>query len=242
MSRLLRVVIADDGPLALSNLRALIARDAALRLVGDCGSGVEAIATVRRERPDLLFVDVQMPEVDGFDVLEQLGTEVPPAVVFVTAYDQYALRAFDAGALDYLLKPFDDARFAQALARVKARVDLRDDAPATARRLAVRSGRQVTLLEVSDIDWIAAADYCVELHVGARAHLLRRSMSAIESEFESLGFCRVHRSAIVNLARVSALETGADGESQVLLKGGARLPLSKRHRAQLQERLGAMGG
>jgi two-component system LytT family response regulator len=242
MSHLLRVVIADDEPLALSNLRALIARDADLRLVGDCGSGAEAVETVRRERPDLLLIDVQMPEVDGFDAIEQLGTEVPPAVVFVTAYDQYALRAFDAGALDYLLKPFDDARFAQALARVKARLDLRDDALAKVRRVAVRSGRQVMLLEVSDIDWIGSADYCVELHVGTKAHLLRRSMSAVESEFQALGFCRVHRSAIVNLARVSALETGADGESQVLLKGGARLPLSKRHRARLQERLGAMGG
>jgi two-component system LytT family response regulator len=242
MSHLLRVVIADDEPLALSNLRALIARDADLRLVGDCSSGVEVVETVRRERPDLLLIDVQMPEVDGFDAIEQLGTQVPPAVVFVTAYDQYALRAFDAGALDYLLKPFDDARFAQALARVKARLDLRDDAPAQVRRLAVRSGRQVMLLEVSDIDWIGSADYCVELHVGAKAHLLRRSMSAVESEFHALGFCRVHRSAIVNLARVSALETGADGESRVLLKGGARLPLSKRHRAQLQERLGALGG
>ena len=239
MSRPLRVVIADDEPLALSNLRALIAREAALELVGECGSGAEVVEVVRRERPDLLLIDVQMPEVDGFDAIEQLGIDVPPAVVFVTAYDQYALRAFDAGALDYLLKPFDDARFAQALARVNARIDPRSDS-GRARRLAVRTGRQLTLLDVAAIDWIGAADYCVELHVGSRVHLLRRSMGAVESEFGAMGFCRVHRSAIVNLARVSALEIGSGGESQVVLEGGATLPLSKRHRARLRERLGLL--
>jgi two-component system LytT family response regulator len=240
VSRPLRVVIADDEPPALGNLRALIARDAALELVAECGSGAEVVEVVRRERPDLLLIDVQMPEIDGFDAVEQLGTEVPPAVVFVTAYDQYAVRAFDAGALDYLLKPFDDARFAQALARVRARLGPSD--AARAHRLAVRSGRQVTLLDVADIDWVGAADYCVELHVGSRVHLLRRSMGAVESEFSALGFCRVHRSAIVNLARVRALEVGTDGESQVVLADGARLPLSKRHRARLQQRLGLMEG
>ena len=241
MSRPLRVVIADDEPLALSNLRALIAREEALELVGECGSGAQAVEVVRRERPDLLLIDVQMPEVDGFDAIERLGTDVPPAVVFVTAYDQYALRAFDAGALDYLLKPFDDARFAQALARVNARAGPRDDA-GRVRRLAVRTGRQLTLLDVATIDWIGAADYCVELHVGDRVHLLRRSMGAVESEFGMLGFCRVHRSAIVNLARVCALEIGSDGESQVVLEGGATLPLGKRHRARLRERLGLLEG
>ena len=239
MRRVLRVVIADDEPLALSNLRALIARDDALVLIGECGSGAEVVEMVRRERPDLLLIDVQMPEVDGFDAIEHLGTDVPPAVVFVTAYDRYALRAFDAGALDYLLKPFDDARFAQALARVKARI-LPPEATAPVRRLAVRSGRQLALLDVAGIDWIGAADYCVELHVGTRVHLLRRSMSAVESEFRALGFCRVHRSAIVNLARVRALEAGTDGESKVVLEDGVVLPLSKRHRAHLQARLGLL--
>jgi two-component system LytT family response regulator len=241
MTGLLRVVIADDEPLALGNLRALIARDESLELAGECGSGAEVVEMMRRERPDLLLIDVQMPEVDGFGAIELLGTEVPPAVVFVTAYDRYALRAFDAGALDYLLKPFDDARFAQAIARVKARVDPRE-APAPVRRLAVRSGRQLALLAVADIDWIGAADYCVELHVGPRVHLLRRSMGAVESEFGTLGFCRVHRSAIVNLARVRALEVGTDGEWRVLLDDGATLPLGKRHRVPLQERLALLAG
>ena len=241
MSRLLRVVIADDEPLALSNLRLLVARDSSLVLAGEAGSGADAVEVVRRERPDLLLIDVQMPEVDGFDAIEQLGTEVPPAVVFVTAHDHYALRAFDAGALDYLLKPFDDARFAQAIARARTRLDPRADAPRV-RRLAVRSGRQVTLLDVAEVDWIVAADYCVELHVAGKVHLLRRSMGAIESEFAPLGFCRVHRSAIVNLARVRGLEAGADGEAVVLLEGGTRLPLSKRHRARLQAQLDSMAG
>ena len=240
----IRALIVDDEPLALANLRVLLRRDPQVELIGECGSGAQALAAIRERRPDLVFLDVQMPEIDGFDVLEQLGADMPPAVVFVTAHDRYALRAFDAGALDYLLKPFDDARFGLALARAKEQVAqaARTETPTPPDRLAVKSGRQVLFVKLADIDWVESADYCVDLHVGAKTIALRRSMAAIESEFDAAGFCRVHRTAIVNLARVQALEAGVDGEMEVALAGGARVPLSRRYRAQLHARLGLREG
>ena len=238
MARLIRTLIVDDEPFARSNLRVLLSRDPQIELVGECGSGEEALVAIREKQPALVFLDVQMPELDGFDVLEQLGDSLAamPAIVFVTAWDQHALRAFDAGALDYLLKPYDDARFAQALARAKERVA--QVPPAHSGRVTVKQGRQVLFVDVAEIDWIESADYCVGLHVGAKTHLLRRSMAAVEAEFDRAGFCRVHRTAIVNLARVRGLETGADGETEVMLEGGVRVPLSRRYRAALQAKLG----
>jgi len=238
----MRALIVDDEPPARASVRVLLARDPHVRVVGECGTGAEALAALRTLCPEILFLDVQMPEMDGFDVLEQLGAPAPAAVVFVTAHDQFALRAFEAGALDYLLKPFDDARFGQALARAKERAALAAAAGRGAQRFAVRSGRQVAFVALAEIDWIEAADYCVALHAGARTHLLRRSMSTLEGELASAGFCRVHRSAIVNLARVERLETGADGETEVVLAGGARLPASRRQRAELLQRLGLRDG
>jgi two-component system LytT family response regulator len=233
---MIRVVIVDDEPLARANLRALLAREPDTELVAECGGGADALVAVRATRPDLLFLDVQMPEVDGFDVVEALGTELPTAIVFVTAYDRHALRAFDAGALDYLLKPFDDARFALALARARERLAaFRPEAPRA--RLAIRTGRDVSFVPTDDIDWIESADYCVSLHVGTRTHLLRRTMDAVDRELAPHGFCRVHRTAIVNLARVIRVATSADGTMEVVLDGDVRLPLSRRHRGALQERL-----
>jgi len=234
----MRALIVDDEAPARASLRVLLARDRGLRVVGECGSGGEALAALRELRPDIVFLDVQMPEMDGFDVLEQLGTLAPAAIVFVTAFDQYALRAFEAGALDYLLKPFDDARFTQALARAKERVALAAAAGRPAQRIAVRSGRNVAFVALAEIDWIEATDYCVALHASGRTHVLRRSMAAVEAELAPAGFCRVHRSAIVNLERVAGLQTGADGETEVVLAAGARLPLSRRHRGELVQRLG----
>jgi two-component system LytT family response regulator len=237
----LRTVIVDDEPLARSSLRVLLARDPAIELVAECGSGEEAVERVRELQPDLVFLDVQMPEVDGFEVIERLGASVPPAVVFVTAFDQHALRAFDAGALDYLLKPFADARFSLALARAKEQVVQARAARGAATvptRLAVRNGRAVHFVVLSDIAWVESADYCVDLHTADRTLTLRRSMASVEAELEPAGFCRVHRTAIVNLAHVRALQAGPDGEAEVLLQGGQRLPTSRRHRATLQQRLG----
>jgi len=241
----MRAVIVDDEPLARSSLRVLLSRDPAIELVAECGSGEEAVGCIRELRPDLIFLDIQMPEVDGFEVIERLGACVPPAVVFVTAFDQHALRAFDVGALDYVLKPFTDARFSLALARAKAQIAQARAARAAAdvpARVAVRSGRGIQFVTLADVSWVESADYCVDLHVADRTHTLRRSMASIEEELEPAGFCRVHRSAIVNLAHVRALEAGSDGEAEVVLLSGKRLPTSRRHRATLQERLGLRTG
>jgi len=234
----LRALIVDDEPLARSNLSVLLRRDAEIASVRECGSGTEAVAEIRASRPDLLFLDVEMPECDGFDVLELLGADLPAAVVFVTAFDQYAIRAFDAGALDYLLKPFDDDRFGRALARAKERVAAARVTPRKIDRIAVKNAGQIVFIRISEIDWIEAADYYAALHVGSKSHLLRRSMSDLEQELDPKEFCRIHRSTIVNLDRVRSLESGEDDESIIVLEDGTRLRMSRRHRKPLQERLG----
>ena len=231
-------LIVDDEPLARSNLAILLRRDAEIGIVAECGSGAEAIGEIRVAKPDLLFLDVQMPECDGFDVLELLGNDLPPAIVFVTAYDQYALRAFEAGALDYLLKPFDNARFALALERAKQRIRLGRERKQRPERVAVKSAGQVHFVKIAEIDWIEAADYYACLHVGTKSHLLRRSMSELEEDLDPKIFCRVHRSSIVNLERVRGLQLRDDGEYEVLLDDGARVRLSRKYRKQLQERMG----
>jgi len=228
-----RTVIVDDEPLARTNLRVLLRRHPHIEIVGEPGSGLEALEEIRRTKPDLVFLDVQMPECDGFDVLEMLGRDVPPAVIFVTAYDQYALRAFEAGALDYLLKPFDNARFERALSRAQDKIQRHRPASKIG-RLTVKSAGQMLFLQPADIDWIEAADYYACLHVGARTHLLRRSMSELEQDLDPSLFCRIHRSAIVNLARVRALQSNRNGEYEVLLDNGSTLPISRRYRRQLQ--------
>jgi two-component system LytT family response regulator len=230
-------MVVDDEPLARSNLTVLLRRDPQIDLIGECGSGAEALQEIRRERPHLLFLDVQMPECDGFDVLELLGRDCPPAVVFVTAYDQYALRAFEAGALDYLLKPFDNARFDRALAHAKERLLLGNPSLGALKRVAIKSAREVVFVKVSDIDWIEAADYYACLHVGGRTHLLRRSLLELEQELDPQVFCRIHRSAIVNLDRVRGLGLNEAGDHDVILTSGMRLRLSRRYRKDLQSRL-----
>jgi len=237
----IRTLVVDDEPLARSNLAVLLRLDLEIEIVGECGSGAEALAEIRRAKPDLVFLDVQMPECDGFDVLELLGKDLPPAVVFVTAYDQYALRAFEAGALDYLLKPFDNTRFARALGRAKERIAHGRNSLRTVERLAVKSAGRICFLKLSEIDWIEAADYYACMQVGTKTHLLRRSLSELERELDRTVFCRIHRSTIVNLDRVRGLLLSEDGEYQVLLENGARLRLSRRYRKQLQSRLGVRG-
>jgi two-component system LytT family response regulator len=231
-------MVVDDEPLARSNLRVLLQNDSDIELIGECGSGDEALLAIREKTPDLLFLDVQMPECDGFDVLEMLGGNLPPAVVFVTAYDQFALRAFEAGALDYLLKPFDDARFCRALNRAKEKLPHRKHPARPPDRIVIKETGQVSFVKISDIDWIEAADYYTCLHVGTKTHLLRRSMTELEQELDPEVFCRIHRSSIVNVARVEALKFNPEGEYEVLLNHGVRLRLSRRYRTQAQLRLG----
>jgi two-component system LytT family response regulator len=167
-----------------------------------------------------------------------MGIDLPSAIVFVTAYDQYALRAFEAGALDYLLKPFDNARFELALSRAKQRIRLGANQPRRLERFAIKSTGELCFVKISEIDWIEAADYYACLHVGARSHLIRRSMAELEGDLDPKLFCRVHRSGIVNLDRVRSLKLSEDGEYEVLLENGARVRISRRYRKQLQERMG----
>jgi two-component system LytT family response regulator len=234
----LRALVVDDEPLARTNLTVLLRKDPEIAEVRECGSGAEAVAEIRSRQPHLVFLDVQMPECDGFDVLELLGGDMPAAVVFVTAYDQYALRAFEAGALDYLLKPFDNARFERSLNRAKERIVTGLKQPRKVDRLAIKSAGRISFVKPSDIDWIEAADYYACLHVGGKSHLLRRSLSNLDQELDPTIFCRIHRSTIVNLNRVRGLKLNADGDYDVLLDHGRTLCLSRRYRKQLQSRLG----
>jgi two-component system, LytTR family, response regulator len=239
----IRALIVDDEPLARSNLRVLLGRDTDIESIQECGSGTEAVARIRTARPDLVFLDVQMPECGGFDVLATLKCdESLPVIVFVTAHDEYALRAFDAGALDYLLKPFDDARFHLAMRRAKEKIAAKEPAPSKEPpRLTVRSAGQVAYVQIPDIDWVEAADYYVCLHVGARTHLLRKSMTELERELDAHIFCRIHRSTIVNLRRVRALKIDGIGEYEVILDSGQTLRLSRRFRKDLQARMREFG-
>jgi two-component system, LytTR family, response regulator len=234
----IRALVVDDESLARSNVKVLLRRDPDIGAVAECGSGLEAIEALRKSKQDLVFLDVQMPECGGFDVLEVLGSDLPPAIIFVTAHEEYALRAFEAGALDYLLKPFDDARFERALKRAKDKIahyTLRQ--PQLAQRLVVKDRGQVLFLNVADIDWIEAAGYYACVHVGSDTHIIRRTLLELERDLGEERFIRIHRSTIVNLARIRALELQDGGEYEVVLKAGARLRLSRRFRKALQDRL-----
>jgi two-component system LytT family response regulator len=237
----IQALVVDDESLARRNLTVLLRRDPDIGSVAECRSGLEAIDAIRQSKPDLVFLDVQMPECDGFDVLELLGGDLSSTIIFVTAYDEYALRAFEAGALDYLLKPFDDARFSRALNRAKDKlVHYAPPRPRAAERLVVKSRGQVQFLDVADIDWIEAEDYYVCVHVGADTHLMRRTLSELERDLGEEKFIRIHRSVIVNLDRIRGLELQIGGEYEVVLKSKDRLRLSRRFRKRLQDRIAAM--
>jgi len=233
----IRTVIVDDEPLARTNLTFLLRAHPEIEIVAECGSGEEALTVIRDSKPDLAFLDVQMPECDGFDVIEMLGSNAP-RVIFVTAYDSYALRAFEVGALDYLLKPFDNARFGRTLERVKESLALAGTAAPTRQSFVIKAAGQVSFVAASEIDWIEAADYYVSLHVGEKSYLLRRSMADLTQELDQKAFCRIHRSAIVKIEKVLRLELNKSGEYDLLLTNGARLRLSRRYRKELQFRLG----
>jgi two-component system LytT family response regulator len=230
---MLRAMIIDDEPLARSNVAHLLARDPAISVVAQCGSAQDALDALPAARPDLVFLDVEMPECDGFGLLEQLGTAPPFAIVFVTAHHQFALRAFEVGAHDYLLKPFDDRRFERVLERVKERLRV----PGETRRFIIRNGGTLDVVKFADIDWVEASDYYATLHAGGRAHMLRRSLSDLEGELAPHGFHRIHRSAIVNLERVRALELREDGEYEFVLQSAQRLRMSRSYRKSVLDKL-----
>lgn len=245
----LRAIVIDDEPLARDSIRILLADDPEVAVVGE-GTGTEGAALIARTRPDLMFLDIQMPEVDGFALLDQVGADAVPAVIFVTAYDRYALKAFEVHALDYLLKPFDDRRFATALAHAKERARARQRGDVDARiaeLLAERAGPTRTrflvplrdktiVVDATQIDWVEAADYYVSLHAGAASHLLRQTMDEIEAQLDPRQFFRVHRSAIVNLDRVREVHPLFRGDCALVLADGHRLKLSRSRRREFEAR------
>jgi two-component system, LytTR family, response regulator len=239
-ARPLRAIIVDDEPLARESVRMLLRRDPEIEIAGDC-SGVDAAALIERTSPDIMFLDVQMPEVGGFDLLEAVGADAVPAVVFVTAYDEYALRAFEVHAIDYLLKPFDDARFERGLSRAKERArsrgqknkrlaDLVREQSRYLKRFLVRVRDKIIVVSADDIDWIEAADYYVSLHVGSKTHLLRETMSELETRLDPERFFRAHRSAIVNIDRVREIHPLFRGDCALLLADGTQVKLSRTRR------------
>jgi two-component system, LytTR family, response regulator len=242
----LRVIVIDDEPLARDSIRTLLADDAEVRVVGE-GTGIDAAALIARTRPDLMFLDIQMPEVDGFALLDQVGADTVPAVIFVTAYDRYAVRAFEVHALDYLLKPFDDERFAEALRRAKERArarhrgeidnriaELLKDRDASRVRFLIPVREKTIVVDASQIDWIEATDYYVTLHAGAAAHLLRQTMDEIEKQLDRRQFFRVHRSAIVNVDRVREIHPLFRGDCALVLADGRRIKLSRSRRKDFE--------
>ena len=238
----LTALIVDDEPLALEGLRLLLRQDRDIGAIVEASGGAEAVEAIRSTSPDIVLLDVQMPEMDGFDVVSAIGVENMPAVVFATAHDHYALRAFEANAVDYLLKPIHRDRFLAALKRAKCRVKAdRDDSERRIvsllesigrskrqlRRIAVKSAGRTTFVSVDDVDWIGAADNYVELHCGGEVNLVRCSMGEMESALDPADFIRIHRSAIVNVNRVKEVRTGAPGEYTIVMHRGERLQSSR---------------
>lgn len=250
----IRVVVADDEPLARERLRTLLGAEDRVDLVAECHDSTSAVAAIHRFRPDLVFLDVQMPGGTGFEVIDAIGADRMPFVIFVTAFDRYALRAFDVHALDYLLKPFDRNRFHEALLRARDQIERRSTgdlerrllelvedlkpAPHPLDRFVVKTGGRVFFVRADEIEWIEAAGNYVKLHVGSEAHLFRETMNAIETKLDSDLFFRIHRSHIVNIERVRELQPWFNGEFVVFLRSGTRLTLSRGYREKLQERIG----
>lgn len=249
----IRALIVDDEPLARERLRTLLRKEPDFEIAGECNDGARAVAAIEKLRPDVVFLDVQMPEADGFDVVEAVGAKEMPEVVFVTAFDKYALKAFEVHALDYLLKPFDRERFAATLGRVRARVKedtnklprqlaslLRElrPAPRYLERLVIRAGGRVTFLRADEIEWIGAAGNYVELHAGKQTHLLRETMNAIEEKLDPARFLRIHRSTIVQVDRVREMQSTFHGDYSVVLRDGTRLTLTRNYKEKLQRLLG----
>lgn len=265
MKDLIRVLIVDDEPLARSGLTALCLEDPELEVVGECADGRAAAAAIGQTEPDLLLLDIQMPEMDGFEVLRAIGPERAPRVIFITAFDEFAVKAFEVNALDYLLKPFDDERFFVAIDRAKKAMRepavsewssrliglletvsqrFADDGRAPGNgsrylnRLAVKDMGRVYFVRAAEIEWIQAANYYVKLHVEGRVHLLRESMTSLEERLDPARFFRVSRSAIVNLDRVREVQPYARGSLMVILDNGARVKMTRSRKEQLEKLLG----
>jgi len=254
----IRALLVDDEPLARAMLREMLEGDSQVTIVGESCNGREALAAIRTHSPDLIFLDVQMPELGGFEVLASLGDGPMPYVIFVTAYDQYAVRAFEVQALDYLLKPFDQERFDVSWQRAKAQI-LRDrngngtmDGRILAlleelkagtnylERLVIKSGGRIYFLDTNEIDWIEAEGNYVSVHSAKKSHLLRETISNLEGQLDPKKFVRIHRSSIVRLDFIQEMQPWFHGEYRVILQDGTQLTLSRNHREKLQEALGKL--
>jgi two-component system LytT family response regulator len=245
----IRALIVDDEPIARRGIRMQLESQPGIEIIGECANGLEAVAAIQDHAPDLVFLDVQMPEMDGFAVVEAVGIEQMPAVVFVTAHDQYALRAFEVHAVDYLLKPFDRERFGSALAHARSQIarratgGLREQLLALLQeqrggrryleRMVVRSAGRIFFLQVAEIDRIESADNYVELHVGKRSHLVRETLARLETRLDPDRFVRIRHSTIVNLAKIQEFRPSAGGEYDVVLRSGEVLTTSRRYRKKL---------
>lgn len=253
-SSCIRTLIVDDESLARERLRDMLASDAQIEIIAECGNGQEAIDAIQLHSPDLVFLDVEMPGIDGFGVLEALPSDRIPTIIFVTAYDQYAVRAFEVYALDYLLKPFDQERFDKALARAKAQISSEKSEAVSQRilsaleeiktrpvhleRLVIKMNGHVFFIKAEEIDWLEAEGNYVRLHAGKESYLLRDTISALESQLDPKRFIRVHRSAIVNIDRITELQPWFHGEYRIILREGVQLTLSRTYREKLHELLG----
>ncbi len=249
----IRVLIVDDEPIARKGIRRLLDEAPDMEIVGECGDGAEAVSAIRKQSPDLVFLDVQMPELDGFETLEKVGVDQGPEIIFVTAYDEYTLQAFDVHALDYLLKPVNPERFHKALGRARARLQnksseslnrtllallenyRREERVAT--RFAVKTPQGALLVDADDVDWIEAAGNYVRLRAGAQAHLVSETISGMENRLDPRKFLRIHRSRIVNLERIKLLRPLFHGEYEIVLKDGTRLASGRAYRERIRERL-----
>jgi len=240
-----RAMIVDDEPLARARVRRLLAHDPDILVAGECEDGVDAVREIRRLKPDLLFLDVQMPGLDGLSLLEELGTEIPPVTVLMTAHDQYALEAFEAAAIDYLLKPFGSERFHRAVERAKALLSSpaagRPEPPAgiqPGRRLVVKSAGRSFALPAADVEWVESCGNYVRLHCGGKSWLVRDTMERLESEASPVRLVRVHRTALVNPAKIREIAPQRFGQYEITLDSGARITLSRRFRRKLHAELG----
>jgi two-component system LytT family response regulator len=247
----MRALIVDDEDLARERVRSLLETEPDIEIVAECSNGFEAIRAIEQHDPDLVFLDVQMPQIDGFGVLEAVRDRPSmPAVVFVTAYDTYALKAFDVHAVDYLLKPFDRERFRDAVERARrdrakpegnrALQAMLDDARKRLKRFVIRLPERIYFVPIDDVDWIEASGNYVRLHVGAESHLLRDTMNHVEESLDPGQFLRIHRSTIVNVGTIRELQPTFGGDHLVILRGGTRLQLSRRYRVALDRLLGGI--
>ena len=251
----IRALIVDDEPLAREGIRMRLKQAPDIEVIGECGNGREAVTSIRRDLPDLVFLDIQMPRLDGFGVIEAIGVKQMPQVIFVTAYDEHALRAFEVSALDYLLKPVDGARFFEALERARNRLRGHNLEALSERlqqmmaelkaerkyleRLSIKSGKagRIVFLAIDEIDWIEAADNYVQVHAGRASHLLHATLSSLERKLDPAKFLRIHRSTIINLGRIKELHPLFHGEYQLVLKDGTQLTSGRGYRENLQKLL-----